>query len=81
MRTNNPKTGQPLNDPQLRPEMSALSFAGVNTVGRTSIFCLLSAPALKKWLHSILVFSYLPVQMRSDTSQDRTGGARPAAAP
>ncbi len=40
LRTNDPKTGQLLNDLQLRPEISALFFAGVDTTGHTGTFCL-----------------------------------------
>lgn len=40
LRTTDPATGRPLRDAQLRPEIAALFFAGVDTTGHTGAFCL-----------------------------------------
>ena len=40
LRTKDPKTQQSLDDLQLRPEIAALFFAGVDTTGHTGAFCL-----------------------------------------
>ena len=38
--TRDPRTRRPLDDLQLRPEIAALFFAGVDTTGHTGTFCL-----------------------------------------
>ena len=40
LRTQDPKRRQPLDELQLRPEIAALFFAGVDTTGHTGAFCL-----------------------------------------
>ena len=40
LRTKDPKTGRLLKDVQLRPEIAALFFAGIDTTGHTGTFCL-----------------------------------------
>lgn len=40
LRTKDPKKRQPLDELQLRPEIAALFFAGVDTTGHTGAFCL-----------------------------------------
>lgn len=40
MKTKDPKTGQPLTDQQLLPEIAALFFAGIDTTGHTGSFVL-----------------------------------------
>ena len=40
LRTKDSKTGRPLRDAQLRPEIAALFFAGIDTTGHTGTFCL-----------------------------------------
>lgn len=40
LKTKDPKTGKPLSDKQLLPEIAALFFAGIDTTGHTGSFCL-----------------------------------------
>ncbi len=40
LRTKDSRTRQSLDDLQLRPEIAALFFAGVDTTGHTGAFCL-----------------------------------------
>ena len=40
LKTADPRTRRPLDDLQLRPEIAALFFAGVDTTGHTGTFCL-----------------------------------------
>ena len=40
LKTKDPKTGQPMSDAKLLPEIAALLFAGVDTTGHTGTFCL-----------------------------------------
>ncbi len=40
MKTKDPRTGQPLTDAQLLPEIAALFFAGIDTTGHTGSFVL-----------------------------------------
>ena len=40
LRAKNPKTGKPLSDAQMFPEIAALFFAGIDTTGHTGTFFL-----------------------------------------
>ena len=40
LRAKDPKTGRPLTDEQMFPEMAALFFAGIDTTGHTGTFVL-----------------------------------------
>ena len=55
LRTNDPKTGRPLSDLQLRPEIAALFFAGVDTTGHSGAFCLCVSPLSPHTRSTVLV--------------------------
>lgn len=40
LKAKDPKTGKPLTDAKMFPEIAALFFAGVDTTGHTGTFCL-----------------------------------------
>lgn len=40
LKAKDPKTGRPLTDAKMFPEIAALFFAGVDTTGHTGTFCL-----------------------------------------
>ena len=71
LRTNDPKTGRPLNDLQLRPEISALFFAGVDTTGHTGTFCLYALPLSKSYSCTALwpLLSSTPNEIRHISGQ------------